>query len=274
MLRTDRPVFRLRLAILLVVFVTLFSLSFGAAALAAVSTRIYVVMLPNPNVLVQPGEVIEYELAADNVGEADAAAVRVTVSYDPEHLTLVGARFEGDQDWVNDTESDDLTRAQVRVTLRDVGDEEQRSAYLQMQVNPELPEGTVITTFGKFSWSDGSGDRSSKPTNTTPVIVAGTNLSSDLTWMDVTPRAALAEAPRTFYSDRFLPDEKVVFWVVLPDGTVEAVNEESEVDEDGRFDLIYPTDNLPAGVYTMTAYGLNSKLTATAQFEVLTPTNN
>jgi hypothetical protein len=248
--------------------VALASLGTPRPALADSPTTVFAVLHPNPGIMVGRGDILTYEIRVMNDGNDDAAYVRAVVSYESEHLTLDGSRFDKPTDWVSDVTSADATREQVTLTFVDVNPDEVRSGYVMMKVNDTLPDWTVIDTFMAFDWTDAGGNRSLRQANSAPVLVASGPVHSEFAWMEVRPVSAPQGTTQQFFSNRFLPDEKVVFWLNLPDGTPGAINREARVDEDGMFTLDFPNGDLPPGDYQMVAYGMNSKLTGFADFTV------
>ncbi len=255
------------LGLICLLLVVVFALGTARPAFADVPTTVYVVLLPDPNIAVVPGGQVEYTLRAANVGEDDASFVFASLSYDPEQLTLLGTRFEDERDWVSDR-SMVAGREEVEVTFLDLGDGESRAATLVMQVNETLPQGSVISAFGKFTWIDINGQRIYRTTNAAPVLVSLGNASSPQVWMGVEPQVAPRNTIQSFYSDRFLPNETVVFWLNRSDGTSVELNRETRVDESGYFTLSFDNSVLVPGDYQMVAAGRNSGLTAFVDFTV------
>jgi hypothetical protein len=146
-----------------------------------------------------------------------------------------------------------------------------------MMVRETLPNGapvshgTIIQTWARYYWFDPTGRRAYRPTNSAPVLVAPYTQHSEFVWMMVDPPAAPVGSTFRFMSDRFLPDEGMVFWLNTPGGGTAPVNRETSVDESGRFMLEYTADDLAPGTYHMVASGKNSDLVAVVPFTVEPP---
>jgi hypothetical protein len=244
-------------------------LAFPQASRAADSTRVYAILKAEPGIMVARGGVLNYIIEVENVGEADAAFTRVRFSYEDEHVTLSGSQFEApDKDWVTDVESRDITREQVLVTFGDLNPGETRTATLIFEVNDNLEDNTVINSFARFNWTDGRGDRSTYMSNSVPVLVGSGNIHTDFAWLGAEPEVAPQGNTHIFFSNRYLPEEPVVFWLNLPDGTQAPVEGQERVDDNGVFRFAYETDDLAPGTYQMVAFGLRSELVGFATFTV------
>ncbi len=243
-------------------------LGMARPALADDAARVYAVIHPNPGIMVGRGGELAYEVRLRNVGDDKANLVRVRISYDPAHLTLNGSRFENERDWVSDTVSNDLNREQVTLTFYDLNGDETRSGTLLMKVNETLPDFTVIETFGRYHWSDETGDKDNRDTNTAPVLVASGPVHSEFAWLDVSPPVAPAGGEHVFFSDRFFPHETIVFWLNMPDGSAMSLEVQDEANKHGSFTLEFSNEDLPPGDYQMVAYGMYSQLTGFASFTV------
>jgi hypothetical protein len=260
---------RLRLSSLLLVLIGMVSLALPQTSQAADSTRVYAVLQANPGIMVARDNVLSYIIRVENVGEADAAFTRVRFSYNDDHITLSGSQFEApDKDWVTDVESRDITREQVLVTFGDLNPDETRTATLMFEVNDDLPDEAVINSFASFNWTDGTGDRSTYMSNAVPVLVGSGNIHTEFAWLGAEPQTAPRGGTHVFFSNRYLPEEPVVFWLNLPDGTQAAVEGEERVDDNGVFEFAYENDELAPGTYQMVAFGKRSKLVGFATFIV------
>lgn len=261
-----------RLLLMLILLIGMFGLSTSPISFAGddlAEAKVFAVVWANPSVKVMRGDVLTYTIRVRNVGSASASFVRVTLSYDPLHLTLEGSEFESNKDWVSDTSSKDMFRSQVTVTFGDLGKGTGRAARLHMRVRDNLADNTIIQTWGKFNWiDDAAGERSDRATNAIPVLVAPNNEHTDMAWLTVSPVSAPANIVKRFYSDRFLPDEEIIFWINRPDGSQAGVIPRAKVDPNGRFELFLRDTSLYPGVYQMVATGMNSELVGTAMFTV------
>lgn len=258
-------------AALLIVFllIGLVSLTLPQTSRAADSTRVYAVLKANPGIMVARGGVLRYIVQVENVGEHDAAFTRVRFSYDDDHITLSGSEFAApDKDWVTDVESRDITREQVLVTFGDLNPGETRTATLLFEVNNNLEDNTVINSFASFNWTDGSGDRSTDMSNSVPVLVGGGDIHTEFAWLGAEPDTVPQGNTLIFFSNRYLPEEPVVFWLNLPDGTQADVDGRERVNDNGVFEFAYDTGDLPPGTYQMVAFGLRSELVGFATFTV------
>jgi hypothetical protein len=255
--------------LLLLLLIGLVSLTLPQTSRAADSTRVYAVLKANPGIMVARGGVLRYIVQVENVGEDDAAFTRVRFSYDDDHITLSGSEFAApDKDWVTDVESRDITREQVLVTFGDLNPGETRTATLLFEVNNNLEDNTVINSFASFNWTDGSGDRSTDMSNSVPVLVGGGDIHTEFAWLGAEPDTVPQGNTLIFFSNRYLPEEPVVFWLNLPDGTQADVDGRERVNDNGVFEFAYDTGDLPPGTYQMVAFGLRSELVGFATFTV------
>jgi hypothetical protein len=263
------------LVLLLIAVAALFSAQ--PAAAQANEAKVRAVIRPTPSIAVMPGGELVYTLHVRNEGMTDASAVRVNVYYDPTYLSLLGTTFTTDKDWVSSLVSDNPEYEQVTITFSGLNEGESRTADILMQVRETMPNGapvphgTVIQTWARYYWFDPTGQRDYRASNAAPVLVAPYTQHSEFVWMMVDPPAAPAGSTFRFMSDRFLPNEGMVFWLNTSGGGTAPVNQETRVDESGRFTLEYTAEGLAPGTYHMIAFGKNSELTAAVPFTVEPP---
>lgn len=223
---------------------------------------IAVTLLPDPNILVMPGQTVRYTIRIKNDGVAPADFIQVTLPYDPAMLSVAEAVFTRETDWVTARKKDRIT-----LMFREVEPDGVVTADVLMQVADTLPQGTVIDMWAKYQWGDGRDGENDKLTNAAPLVVSGTSMSAPWSWMTVQPPAGPPSTTFGFLSDRFLPNEAVVFWLNTVNGPL-SIGKQGKVDNNGRIWLDFTAHHLSPGTYQMVAYGKRSELIAVTTFVV------
>lgn len=225
-------------------------------------SEIAVTIRPEPSILVTRGEIITYTIRLKNDSSADADYIQVTLPFDPAQLTLLDVHFTQETDWVT-------ARKQDRITLmfRNLERGKVITADVSLRVANDLPNGTVINMWARYQWGDGTSGENDKMSNAAPLVVADSPVSAPWTWMVVDPPRGTAQSQFGFFSDRFLPQEPVVFWLNTPDGP-RAMDKIGTVDLNGRLWFDYGAAGLQPGSYQMVAYGKRSEIIAVVTFIV------
>lgn len=254
----------LRPLLLFVSILILGALAAPSQPAQAISTTngVIVVVWPTPSVIVTRGGPLVYEIQAKNFNRSAQNNIRVYIPYNSEQLTITGAETSGD-DWVSE-----LSDIHALVTFRRLEGSEARTVRLYAEVAPNLPDGTVITTWPSYSWADSRSERAPVRGNAVPVIVGLEAQTSPYTWMNAEPRSAPATTTFGFFSDRFLPFETVQAALAAPGATPVELDLTAEADDEGRVWLGYTPATLPPGDYELRVTGRLSNLQANAPFTI------
>jgi hypothetical protein len=221
-----------------------------------------VTVWPAPSIRVARGGVLSYEIRLYNDGQGSASGVRVTLPFDPAQLTPIGSDLDrGAGDWVSEVRSN-----AVVVSFGKLGDKQQRVGYVYFRVGTLLADNTVLSVRPAYEWSDARGtpERSG---NWAPVLVGAGNDGGAYVWMIGQPVSGLPGELRTFYSNRFAPDEVVTTWLNTPGGVV-ALDIRATADGMGQVWLDYRPSRLAPGSYQIVAYGNKSRLVGVMTFVV------
>lgn len=225
--------------------------------------RIAVIIRANPRIQVVPGGTIAYTIQAKNVGERKAEYVRVRLVYDRSQLSIENVQFDDNNGWVE-------TFSEEKVVLRfpAVESDVSHSGVAYARVPDTLSHGAVIHMWAEYEWVDEERFAHGNQSNAAPVQVGGENQSSRWSWMTVDPMHGPVGTKRYFFSDRFLPGERIEVYLVSRLGLQRRSSLDSRADGNGRFWIHYETDDLPAGVYQIIAVGHHSDLVGGAGFFV------
>jgi hypothetical protein len=225
--------------------------------------RVVVIIRANPRIQVVPGGAIAYTIQAKNVGERKAEYVRVRLVYDRSQLSIENVQFDDNDGWV-ETFSEEKVVLHFPVVEGDMA----HSSVAYARVPDTLPHGSVIHMWAEYEWVDEGRFAHGNQSNAAPVLVGGENQSSRWSWMTVDPMHGPVGTKRYFFSDRFLPGERIEVYLVSRLGLQRRSSLNSRADGNGRFWIHYETDNLPAGVYQLIAVGHHSDLVGGAGFFV------
>ncbi|NJL05880.1 MAG: hypothetical protein HC911_13440 [Chloroflexaceae bacterium] len=231
--------------------------------------RVGVTLEANPNLYVAAGTILAYKLRAENYSSSGIMHyARVFLAYDPNTMTLIDAAFDDPvQDYIAAIDA-----SQIEVFFGSVGSRTARFAVLYMQLNEDLPIGTILPMWGRYTWEDRHGNYGLNiRTNSTPVIVQEQNVSTPYVWMAVEPQVAPVGTPIGFFTDRLLPDERVWITLTKPDGTQQQMpqNRRMLVTPEGNLWLDLDTTGLPPGEYSYVVRGDRSRLEAAASFTLI-----
>ena len=228
--------------------------------------RVGVTLEANPNLYVAAGTILAYKLRAENYSSSGIMHyARVFLAYDPSTMTLIDATFDDPvQDYVTA-----IDPSQIEVFFGSIGPRTARFAVLYMQLNEDLPVGTILPMWGRYTWEDRHGNYGLRVrTNSAPVIVQEQNVSTPYVWMAVEPQVAPVGTPIGFFTDRLLPNERVWITLIKPDGTQQHLpqNRRLLVTPEGNLWLDLDTTELPPGDYSYIVRGDRSRLEAAASF--------
>lgn len=252
---------------LLLTFVLLSNISIPAQAAdreAEVDVRIEVI----PSLTVASGETIAYKLRVENRGNTAMRYARVRLTYNPALITPSDATFENEADYIEEI---DPANNRVTVFFSRLDDDGARFGVVFFQSAAGLPVGTVIDMWGDFDWEDNSGNfELERRTNAAPVVIGTQNLTSPYVWMSVSPAAGPTGSQFSFYSNRFLPGERVIPTILYPDGTRDQLSREfwQTVTPDGNVWIHIENMDLTPADYKMLLRGEDSDLEAVADFTV------
>lgn len=128
-----------------------------AAQEGAAQANIIVTLSPDPTLYVTRGEDLNIRVDVENIGNADASIVQVTLPFDEDQFALEDVRFDQSQGWVENYDDDSVTLAfrQVEVSNDDDDDgNEQRAATVVLNVAPTVPIDEELTLQASYGWND------------------------------------------------------------------------------------------------------------------------
>ncbi|NJP05709.1 MAG: hypothetical protein HC837_08860 [Chloroflexaceae bacterium] len=208
--------------------------------------------------IVEPGGIVRYKIQVDNTPSDEALKrLEVTVPYQSNQMTLIGRKLRSDKDWIKE-----VSGSKVTVQFEGIGAKSARSATLEFQTRPDLPDSTVIEGRGKYSWySDNASD--SGDTNRFRVTIQNPNILPQAT---IVPPGGPAGTVFTMSANRLAPRDYVVTWLNLPDGSVLPLSLAGYADLAGNIQLSYNSTGLAPGNYTMVLYASESGREYTVSF--------
>lgn len=215
-----------------------------------------------PDVGVTPGSIVTYELRATNLNGSEADRVLVQMPYDPAQLRVLDAQFQSDQDWVTAVQGNYLT-----LQFGTLNGNSSRTATIRMQVNETLPLGTVINMWAGYGWDDGGGGGADRSANAAPVVVEPVAISSGTLWMAVDPPVGVAGTAYGFFTNRFIPGERLRVALHSPYG-VQPLPLDTNADNMGQAWFEFNSTGYPPGNYTLVVDGTLSGQTAAADFSI------
>lgn len=232
--------------------------------------HITVSIWPDPSIAVSPGDTISYRIRVKNDGDEPASYVQVNlVSYPPMQLTLVGASFESNGDWVSNIGSD-LEQEKMTVTFSTVYPQKTRAATIQMRVSKNLSPGSVIKMWTSYTWIDSRGLQDTVMSNSVPVLVGNSTIDSPWIWMAMEPEDAKVGSTHHVFSDRFHPGEEIHVWMNTSSGTALPLHQNAHprADSTGAVSFEFNTRGFFPGQYILVARGSQSDLIGLATFKV------
>jgi uncharacterized repeat protein (TIGR01451 family) len=226
-----------------------------------------------PSILVRPGEAIVYTFTLRNRGDASARETKVTVPFNPEHVRPVSTSLNSRAgDWLSELGAERYT-----ITFGSLAAGAERSGQVTVHVSSGLPirpsNPVVIDTRASYNWRDGAGGGSGR-SNWAPVVVGSSTVHGDLVWVLVTPARGPIGTSHAFFSNRFLPGERVSAWVNVNRGAggVRSLSVTDVANSLGEVTLrIRSTDtnpDLPRGTHQIVLAGQRSGLQGVVDFTV------
>jgi hypothetical protein len=232
-----------------------------AAAQAGAGT--VVVVWPTPSIQVAPGGLLTYQVQVKNFNRSARNNIRVYLPYQASQLTITGAEFEGEDDWISE-----LSDVHMVVVFPHLAGSETRTATIYARVAGDLPYGTIITTWPSYSWDDSRREDHPRSANAAPVLVGPEEQNSPFVWLAVEPQQGTSETRFSFFSDRFLPHETVDTALVVPGGQTYPLGRRTTADARGRIWLEVPGRDIPPGTFQLLVTGLSSNLQGATTFTV------
>lgn len=258
---------RYSLALLSLTIVTLLS-GIPAQSIAAAEEQgadVAVTLWAIPTIRVARGTILAYKLRVENHGSATMTYARVHLPYPQSQLTLVDSLFETDKDYV------EAVGDTISVYFGSIGKDAARFAVLYMYVAADLPDDTIINMWAGFDWEDLHGNYGiNRRSNAAPVLVGSENATSDYVWMAADPLQGRVGTPFYFFSDRFIPGERVLTWLQRADGVryPEGEGLSGRADGDGRIYVHLDSSALLPGTYQVVLHGKRSRLEAVATITI------
>lgn len=219
------------------------------------AARISVVQRAASPATLSPGSQITLTVVAANHGRGGASDVTITLPLDPALLRVDDASFSRPAAWVSALGDSALT---IRTGGLGAGGDVV-TATIRLTLLDTAADGGAIDGRLGFSWRDKAGGGGGA-SNDLGLRVGGPAFAPSLS-------ASADGAAVTFSSAIFAPREPVGLWYNDADGNAVAVKTVF-AGEDGAISVAFDTGGLPAGAYTMVAYGHWTEFTALAPFTV------
>jgi hypothetical protein len=230
------------------------------------SNDVMVTLTANPSIAVARGTLLAYKLRVENHGDTTLAYARLRLPYERSKVVFVNTEFQDNKDYVYKIEEDTIT-----IHIDSLEGSSARFAVLYMYVGETLPAGTVLNMWAGFDWEDTQGKYGiNKRSNAAPVLVGESNQTSDYVWMTATPGEGSPDTQFNFFSDRFIPGEKVTVWRLGPGDTRHKMDEKfsNDADPNGRIHIHLKDHGLPAGTHTIMLQGKHSDLQAVTSITI------
>lgn len=266
--RHTRPVFILGMVLVGMALIGLLAPPPHLSA-APQNARLSVSISSSPAIYVVPGGTVSYHIQVRNYGTATAshAYVKLTSS-PPMHVSLIGATFETNGDWISDIGSG-TNRDTVTVTFSNIKPDTTRTATVEMEMSPTAPIGRKVDMWTSYSWNDLQGNSYERIGNAAPIIVGATNADSRYVWVEVTPLSGPVGTTHTVFSDRFVPGEEVYVWLRDERGSLPLpLKAPPVVSRTGAMKFSFQSTDLLPGTYQLVAQGSLSDLIGVVTFVV------
>lgn len=200
-----------------------------------------------------PGGVISVELMAHNLGEGSASYTRVELEYVREEMNPFRTSMSTPGMWVSE-----LGSRRLVVEFGRLNPGEERRALIFFQVNENLPSGFRIIARAKAQWQDSNGKRNAG-TNPLIITIAGSQPAEPRA--SITPAVAASGALVRISVVNYFPNETIVLWLNLPDGSVRPIRETAQSDGAGAAEFEIRLPDLAPGAYTLVVCGHVSRIT-------------
>lgn len=250
------------------------------------SPDVSVTLEATPNIWVMRGATITYQVRTRNTGSAGAPHTDVYFPYHPDYLTVTTVNTEEKDDYVK-------SRGDGYLVLRfgRIRKDESRTITVTAEVSHQAPDGAVIWVQAEHDDHIDTNRNLTplvpeepvqdyrltiqkpdvgKNSNSVPILVGTVNETCRLVWMSVEPVEGKEETIYTFFSDRFLPGERVTMWLNLASGEVISLDDIGAVaNERGEIEVLLPGGYcVGTGVCQLVVRGNKSELQAVAAFHV------
>lgn len=243
----------------------LYNLPIARSSKAANDATIVVALQSEPSLQVVPGQHISYTIRVRNTGDGTAELVEVTLPYDHSALDIQDAFFARDDGWVSE-----ISQETIEVSFVDVDKDEDHTVTLLFLVSNQVAEHTVIPMWAGVVWENEDGDEEQGLSNAAPVVIGSTTRTSPHIVVMVEPERGPQGTVFRFASDRFVPNEPMDAWLnttTLPTD----LDLDLRSDGQGRVEVLFASETLPPGPYSLVLYGVDSELTGVGAFIVDPP---
>jgi hypothetical protein len=211
-----------------------------------------------PNHAAAANSVVTFNLVATNRGEGAATRLTMELPYASNEVQVLDATFSRSDLWVSALDQDSVTVQ----SGRSLSSNETVTATLRLAILPTVAVGTSLSDRVTFRWGDrvdgGNG------VSNLPILVVGSAADDRTTY-------ALASSAEGdifgFASTIYGPKEPIGLWYNTPDGQAVTVGN-IFADPSGAFAVAFDASGLPAGTYSMVAYGNWSGFTSVTTFVV------
>ena len=184
----------------------------------------------------------------DNTASEDLHRVDITLSYDPNTLTLIDSKLRDSSDFVSKVGGGKAT-----VQFGKIKQQDERSATLIFRVNPAVADGAPIYAEEANHWwavdADGTGDHL-----VDNVIATSSNVAAPAI---IAPNTGPAGTVFQVVATLFQSKERVVTWLNTPT-TVQGLALVGTADAGGNIQLQFNSAGLAPGYYGLVLHGLDS----------------
>lgn len=219
-----------------------------------------VIQEPTPNLGVRRDSVVSNIIVVTNRGKGDASNVMITMPFDPQTIRILDAHFSRAGDWVSELNNDSLVIRTGRLAHDDV-----ITATVRLAIQPTAAEGAAVGQRLIYRWNDGVNGGQGR--SNVPALVVGQDDVNAPFYPMAVETSKTGNNEYEFESNLFAPREPVALWYNTPDGQAVAVGQKT-ADEEGVIHSQLTSAGLTPGYYSMVAYGIWSRLTAAAPFQV------
>jgi hypothetical protein len=184
----------------------------------------------------------------DNTASEDLRRVDITLSYDPNTLTLINSKLRDSSDFVSKVGGGKAT-----VQFGKIEQQDERSATLIFRVNPAVADGAPIYAEEAHHWwavdADGTGDHL-----VDNVIATSSNIAASAL---IVPNSGPAGTIYQVVATLFGSEERVVTWLNTPTA-VQGLALAGTADAGGNIQLQFDSAGLAPGYYGLVLHGLDS----------------